>query len=466
MSRRVVITGLGPITAFGVGMAPLWSALCEGRSAVKRIARFDPSGFACTVAAEVPDGLFDVRNVVPKSYRKATKVMARDIELAVGGAAAAIADARLVTRAAEAVAGGTAAPTIAPERFGCHIGAGLIAAETDELTAALATARASDGSFDYGMWGGQSPGAAGAQPGGGGMNNLTPLWLLKYLPNMLACHVTIIHDCQGPSNTITCAEASGALSMGESLRVIQRGDADACLSGGAETKVHLMGMLRQQFSKRLVGSADDGAAGPVDDAAQVAAVRPFDPGSRGTVLGEGGGIVVLEAHEVATARGASIAAEIAGFGASQNLNPDTVGLRGEPDGDALACAIEAALAGARIAATQIDAIVPLGSGIVDSDANEAAALRRVFGARLPSIPLVTLVPAVGNCCAGAGGVAVAVAAMCLREQMLPARLNSAATPGVDATATPARRAELRHILVCTTSFGGQNAALVVRHSGN
>lgn len=453
MSRRVVITGLGPITAFGVGMAPLWSALCEGRSAIRRIARFDPSGFACTVAAELDDGLFDLRTVVPKSYRKATKVMARDIELAVGGAAAAIADAGIATRAADAVASGAAPPTIAPHRMGCHIGAGLIAAETDELTAALVTAQRPDGTFDMGLWGSV------------GMTNLTPLWLLKYLPNMLACHVTIIHDCQGPSNTITCAEASSALSLGESLRVIERGDADACLSGGAETKVHLMGLLRQQFSRRLVGTDRDG--GPaLDDAAQAAAVRPFDPSSRGTVLGEGGGIVVLEAFETAMTRGAAPIAELAGFGASQSFNPDTVGLRCEPDGESMACAIDSALANAKVSVADIDAIVPLGSGIVDTDAGEHTALRRSFGLRLESIPLVTIVPNAGNCCAGAGTVATAVAAMCLREQRLPARINSETTPGLDAAKAPARSAALRNILVCTTSFGGQNAALVLRSASN
>ena len=122
--RRTVITGLGPMTAFGVGIDPLWKAMCEGRSAIKRISRFDPSGFPCQIAAELPEALFDVKSVVPKSYRKATKVMARDIELAVGAAAAAVADARLITKAVDP----EKTPTIPPSRFGCQIGAGLIAA--------------------------------------------------------------------------------------------------------------------------------------------------------------------------------------------------------------------------------------------------------------------------------------------------------------------------------------------------
>ncbi|MCA9284109.1 MAG: hypothetical protein KDA22_02750 [Phycisphaerales bacterium] len=438
--RRVVITGLGPISALGPGVEPLWTALDSGRTALGRIRRFDPSGFRCRIGGELPAEAFDVRSVVPKSYRKATKVMARDIELAVGAAAAAVADAGLATRGTDA----DAAPTIDPSRMGCHIGAGLIAAETDELTSALATSRGADGSFDIGDW------------GVNGMTKLTPLWMLKYLPNMLSCHVTIIHDCQGPSNTITCAEASSGLSLGESMRVIERGDADACLSGGAESKLHLMGMLRQHFAERLVTEGDD--------AAQVAAVRPFDPETGGSALGEGGGILVLEAAESAQARGRTPIAELAGFAASQNECPDTVGLVPPPHGASIAACIDHALADAGVSAADVDAIVPFGSGIAATDVAEAAAIRSVFGARAAAIPIMTVVPFVGNCCAGSGALAAIVAAKAIHAQRLPARLNSVSTPGLDAVARPATDAVLRHVLVVSTSFGGQNAALVLRRS--
>jgi 3-oxoacyl-[acyl-carrier-protein] synthase II len=444
VTRRVLITGLGPVTAFGIGIEPLRVALREGRTAVRRIARFDPSGFACRVGAEIAETLLDVRSVVPKSYRKATKVMARDIELAVAGAHAAVSDAGLITRATEG--GRTSIPS---ERMGCHIGAGLIAAELDELTQALATSRSPDGSFDVAAW------------GRAGMTNLTPLWLLKYLPNMLACHVTIVHGCEGPSNTITCAEASSGLSIGESLRVIERRDADLCLSGGAETKVHLMGLLRQEFARRLVGSLSPEDAALTDDE-QAAAIRPFDPSSRGTVLGEGGGILALESAESAESRRRVPYAELAGFGASQTINSDTVGLLCDPEGEALAECIEASLADAGLAPRQIDALVPLASGIPESDHSEAAAIRRIFGDRADSIPLVTVAPAVGNCCAGHGAVAAAVAAQAIRAQELPARLHSTVTPGVNGVATAARGASLGAVVVFGPSFGGQNTSLVLR----
>ncbi|MHC5024523.1 MAG: beta-ketoacyl synthase N-terminal-like domain-containing protein, partial [Planctomycetota bacterium] len=144
MAPRVVITGIGTVTAFGLGIDPLWDSMLAGRTGIRRIQRFDPCGFPCKVAGELPDGAFDIRKIVPKSYRKATKVMCRDIELAVAAAAVAVEDADLVTRATNA----EAEPTIAPHRFGCHIGAGLIAADLDELTAALVTSRGDDGAVD------------------------------------------------------------------------------------------------------------------------------------------------------------------------------------------------------------------------------------------------------------------------------------------------------------------------------
>ncbi len=438
-SHAVVVTGTGAVTPFGLGTAPLWDALCEGRSGIGPCATFDFSGFPTPFVGQVPESAYDAKSVVPKSYRKAIKVMSRDIELAVGAAHAAIGEAGLVTKAHEQ---GT--PTIAPERFGCHIGAGLIAAEENELTAALATARRADGSFDVSAWGRE------------GMKNLTPLWMLKYLPNMLACHVTIIHDCQGPSNTITCAEASSLLSIGESMRVIGRGDADACISGGAESKTNLMGMLRQHYAGRLA------ATRPGEDPAGV--VRPFAPDARGGVPGEGAGLIVLEAETTARARGARALAVLAGFGASQSFCADTLGVQPEADGQGMVDAVEAALRDAGMTADQIDAVVPFGSGVPSLDAAERAALAQVFGARAARVPLITIQPALGNCGAGHGAIATAVAVRCLVEQRLPARINARGAAGLDADAAPARAADVRAVLVVTPSLGGQNAAIILRRA--
>ncbi|MFG0258850.1 MAG: beta-ketoacyl-[acyl-carrier-protein] synthase family protein [Phycisphaerales bacterium JB041] len=452
MPRHVVITGLGTVCALGTGIDALWQGLVEGRSGLGALTRIDASGFRSSLGGEVPD--FSAKNFVPKHYRKAVKVMARDTELAVGAALVAVQDAGLATRS---TIEDDRTPTYPSSRVGCQIGAGLIAAETDELAPAIATATDDSGAFRERLWG------TNADAGGtGGMNNLQPLWLLKYLPNMLACHVTILHGCEGPSNTITCAEASGLLSLGESLRVIQRDDADACFSGGAESKLNLMGMARLDLAGRLAPTAPDDATHAAD------LVRPFDAGATGTLAAEGGGVVILEEAGHARGRGAAAYAEVLGFGAAQGPPPFPVldladGFHaGESAGDGLRWAIESALADAGVNADEIDAIVPTGSGVRDADHTEAEALRAVFGDRLASVPLVTIRPFLGDCQAGNGALQVAVAAQCLRTQRLPARLHAGTpAPGLDAAPADARPAALRRVLVCSTSLGGQSAAVVL-----
>ena len=438
--RRVVLTGLGPISAFGRGIEPLWEAMLEGRSAFRPFELFDASGFDCPFAATLSKELFDVRKTVPKTYRKAAKVMARDIELAVGAAAKAVEDGQLVTRATDP----EAEPTIPSSRTGCHIGAGLIACDVDELSLALATSTDEDDEFDINAWGST------------GMGNLPPLWLLKYLPNMLACHVTIIHDCQGPSNTITCAEAASGLSLGESMRVIMRGHADVCLSGGAESKINPMGVLRQQFAGRLAKIEQ------TEDPSQV--IQPFSPNARGGILGEGGGILILEGLDSALSRGVTPIAELAGFAASQAMCPDMIGLVYGDDDESVPSAIRAALADACCSPDDIDAILPFGSSIPSMDQIDARAIQSVFGDRAASIPVITTVPYVGLCGAGQGALAASIAAHCIREQMLPARIGIQGedSSGLNAGPCEARPASLRNILVFTTSVGGQNNAYVLR----
>lgn len=446
MTRSVVVSGVGPVSGLGLGIEPNWEGVCAGRSAIGRIRAFDPSGFACQLGAEV--GAYKIGDYVPKSHRKMTKVMARDIELAVIAADFAARDAGLSTKGTDPDAGknGDFTPTYNPERVGCHIGAGLIAAELDELTSALVEARSDDGGFDIHKWGAE------------GMQNLTPLWLLKYLPNMLACHVTIIHDTQGPSNTITCGEASAMLSIGESLRVIQRGKADLCFCGGAESKMNPMVFLRQQFTGRLNTTSNDDPAG---------AVRPFDAGAAGSVAGDGGGIVTLEAMETYRTRGGTSGyAQIVGFGASQCVNRATKNLEPDPGGRAVVTSVSAALREAGIGADGIDLVIGFGCGVPGWDKSEAAGLKAVLGGRLSDIPVVSLKPMVGNCGAGGGGLDVAVAAMALKSQKVPAIVNRD-TPldGLSGNAE-ARDAKLGHVLVFNMGLGGQNTAMVLKALGN
>lgn len=459
MTRPVVITGLGAITCVGAGVDAAWTAAVSGTTGLAPITTFDPSGFACRIAGDVKD--FKVTNYVPKSYRKAVKVMARDIELAVAAADLAARDAGLVTRGTL----GDPPPAGAkisydPPRVGAHIGANLIAADLNELTEALVTSRATDASTSI-TAGGQSASERLDMHAWGreGMTKLTPLWLLKYLPNMLACHVTIIHDTQGPSNTITCGDSSGTLSIGESLRVIQRGDADACFCGGAESKLNPMAFLRHAMTGRFNEQSNDAPA---------KAVRPFSRDAAGTIIGEGGGIVVLESLESFKARsaGANPAprayARLAGFGASQTINPRTRNATPDEQGRGFEQAIRAAIRDAGITAADIDLIVGFGIGWPASDLAEASAYRAVFGDRLASVPVVSAKPFIGNTGAASGGLDVCITAKAIAEQTIPARVNcDTPLPGINAQSAPSQPANIRYALSLSTSLGGQNAALVL-----
>ena len=430
--EQIVISGVGVITCFGVGIGLLWDAMIEGKTGLKRIERFDPSGFSSQVAGELPEDDFKVRKIVPKSHRKATKVMCRDTELAVGAAADAVKSAGLTTAATS-----DEPPTIAPDRVGCHIGAGLISAEVNELGAALVTSKKEDGTFDLAHWGGE------------GMQNLTPLWLLKYLPNMLACHVTIVHNCQGPSNTITCCEASSGLSIAESRRVIRRGDADACLSGGAEDRVNPLALYRQHCTGRLADC--DGA----EDLQTL--IKPFSEDATGTVIGEGGGIMIVESKTSCTARNGSPWCSIDGIGCRQSFADSPL----EADPHAIESAINKALVEANCTANDIDVIVPLGSGIPQFDTAERDGLTSVFGDTLASIQTITTVPYTGNCMAGNGAIAISVAAKAIKEQTLPARLGANETSGLLASRSDSKSMSINKVLVVTPSEGGQCVAIIL-----
>ncbi len=443
MARRVVITGLGPVSGLGIGIDPTWQAMLDGESKIRPLAAFDPSNFDCRIGAEV-DADFSVRNFVPKTYRKATKVMARDIELAVAAADLAARDAGLRTKGTDP----DAEPSYPSPRVGAHIGAGLIAAQLEELTAALVQAREeADGNFSMAKWGSE------------GMTHLTPLWLLKYLPNMLACHVTIIHDTQGPSNTVTCGEASALLSVGESLRVIQRDAADMCFCGGGDSKINPMGYLRQHYAG-LLNARDN------DKPQQ--AVRPFDQDAAGTVCGEGGGIVCLESYDTHKARandGARQAyAEIVGFGASQSVNRETQNLTPDAEGRGIRLAIERALGEAGVSPDQVDLVVPFGLGTPAYDQAEAAAYRAVFGDHLKNVAFAPVKSLAGSCAAGVGGLDVAAAAKILGEQKLPPIINcDNPLDGMEQAATrEGKDADLQYALVVNTAVGGQNAALLLK----
>jgi len=442
---------MGAISPHGLGAPAFWNALLEGKSSITKLTRFDPSGFPGQVASVIP--AFKTTDFVPRSYRKSTKIMARDIELAVVAADFAVRDAKVITKG---VAEGANVDELVdkgwtkvdPRRCGCNIGAGLICADLNELTEAMAEVRNPDDTMDLARWGkSDDPGKTS------GMEKLTPLWLLKYLPNMLACHVSIIHDTQGPSNAITCGEASAGLAMTEAVRTIQRGQADMALAGGCESKVHGMGVMRWNLLDLYTKSGNENPEG---------ACRPYDRAAAGAVLAEGGAVFVIEEYEHAKARGVAILAELVGFGASANASASPV----EPDttGEAPAVAIRKALKDAGIGAEDVDVIVPPALSVPAWDQADAVALRTVFGAGLAKVNVLPARAGGGNCGAGSQALDMVAAVMALRQQVVPGAINVPEPIGGLNIAAQKVSRPVRHVLVLGSALSGQNSAIILKRT--
>lgn len=430
--KRVVVTGIGVVSPIGIGTKLFWENLLAGQCGIRAIKNFDARGFKCQIAGEAPE--YKIGDFVPKSYRKATKVMARDIELAVVAADDAFKDAGLKSKAY------TETPDFDAKRFGCNIGAGLISAEINELAHAMITALNDDKTtLDLKKW------------GSAGMNELTPLWLLKYLPNMLACHVTIVHGLMGPSNTITCQEASSHLAIGEAFRTIQRGNAELAICGGAESRINPMGLMRQELLNRLNSTAN---SSPTE------AVRPFDAEARGSVYGEGGGLLILEEYEHAKKRGAKMYAEVVGFAASQDTYSVT---EPDPSGRSYAKAVEKALKDGKLSTADIDLFIPNGIGLSGSDHAELNGLRMALGNEIGRIAMAPLKGQISYLGAGVG-VDAAAAVLAIHSGKIPPAVNSKKIiDGQKLNVSPQYREIAAEVAVSTVySLGGQNAALVFR----
>ncbi len=429
--RRVAITGLGVVTPVGVGLEETWASLLAGEKKVSKIDLFDPGNFPSKIAGQLQN--FSARKFVPKNYRKAVKVMARDIEIAVAAADLAFLDSGIVTK------GTGDEPTIDSKRLGCNIGAGLICTDLDELGSAVNTA-VTDGKFDYAVWGKT------------GMENLTPLWLLKYLPNMLSCHVTIIHGAEGPSNCITCGDVSAHLSAGEAMLLVKRSAADVVITGAAESKLNPMGLLRQGLLGRLCTTRNDDPA---------EAVRPFDADHAGSAIGEGGGLLILEEMQRAKDRDAKIYAELVGFGAA--CDPKGIDVE-RPSAGNLALAAKNAIKSAGITPDDVDMIFTYGTGVPGEDKAEADEWRKVFGPAAATIPAVSTTGSTGTMFAGSGGTQIALAAKALREQTIPPTTNfTTAAEGCEMNfSTEPRTAKMKYVIAGAHTVGGQSGACLLR----
>jgi 3-oxoacyl-[acyl-carrier-protein] synthase II len=421
-SRRAVLTGLGLVTPLGLDAEAFWGALRGGRSGVRPIGSFDASALPVRFGGEVVG--FDARSYLDKKDRKRLAVMSRSAQLAVAAARLAAADA------------GLDPGRLDPGRFGVVLGAATIPGDMAGLgPAARASADGRPGPVDPAAWAER------------GLPCIPPMWMLTYVPNMPACHVSILHNAQGPLNTITQGDAASLLALGEAYRAVRRGRADLFLAGGADTRVTPINAARHCLFGRLSRRND----------APERACRPFDRRRDGEVLGEGGCVFVLEELGHARLRGARILAEVAGFGAAFD---------GDRSGRGLARAARAALAEAGVSPEAVDHVNARGASTVDDDAWEARGLQEVFGGRSPPVPVFAAKSYFGNLGAGSGAAELAASALALGHGLLPATLNyeepdPACPVAVAAVARPVCRP---YVLKVSATELGQCAALVLRKS--
>ena len=378
MKKEVVITGMGVLSPIGNTLDDYWQALCEGKSGV---------GVLSAIQTSLPDKPYgsELSDFSPKDYvkpKKNIKVMSRDIQMGFVAVALACANAGLILEGDE--------HSVDPERMGVVFGCDLIALDLTELIDAFKVG-ISDGKYDYSTWGTAA------------MAKIMPLWMLKYLPNMPACHIGIALDARGPNNTPTLERASSLSAMIEAAHVIERGDADVMVCGGCGNKVNPAALARSELLD-MVPSADDLQSQP----------RPFDAQRRGTILGEGSGAFVLESKEFALARGAKPIATILGSG--RTMAPARQ--RGT-NREGIARSIREALADGSRTAADIDHVNVDGLCVVYDDAEEAAAVRETLG----DTPVFSAKGHFGNLGSGTGAVELVASLLGLQHGTIPATRN-------------------------------------------
>ncbi len=380
----VVITGVGIVCPLGVGRAAVWESLEAGRAGIRTIDDYQAAGWPAPFGGVVDH--FDPKEHVQP--RKSLKVMAREIQFAFAAAEMAASDAGLPDEPAN------------PDRVGVVLGAGLIYCDFDELVGPY-KACITDGQFDFSKWGSKA------------FREFFPLWMLKYLPNMPACHVGIRRDARGPTNTIANGDISSLTAIGEAADVIRRGSADVMFAGGVSSRLAI-GDLLWRGTQRLATECDDPAF----------SCRPFAADRNGMVVGEGTALFVLESRRHALHRGAK---PIATVGPIVSRYENVIG-RSDPPQKAIAAALTSALDMADVAPVTLSHINAHGLGTRADDAAEATAIASVLQGGAKEVPVLAAKSYFGNLGAGGGAVELALSLLgCQHGRLAPTYRAGAAS---------------------------------------
>jgi 3-oxoacyl-[acyl-carrier-protein] synthase II len=409
LPRRVVVTGVGLISCTGIGTENVWSALKQGQSGIGPITAFDLTGHSCRIAGEVKD--FDPANWIEK---KEIKKLARFMHFAVAATDMALEMSALKISADNA------------ENVGVYVGSGIggfevIEREKEKLMK-------------------------------GGPDKVSPFFIPASIVNLASGHISIRTGAKGPNSATATACTTGAHAVGDSFRLVQHGYADAMICGGAEATITPLSVAGFANMRALSTRNDEPAR----------ACRPWDKDRDGFVVGEGAGVLVLEALEVAEARGAKILAEVVGYGMSSDAYHMSAP---DPEGDGMRRVMRNALKDAKLDPSAIDYInahatsTPVGDGI------ETKAIRNCFGDHAWKLAVSSTKSMTGHLLGGAGGLEAGISVMALRDQIAPPTINLE-NPGegcdLDYVPLKARAMKIDYALSNSFGFGGTNGCLIFR----
>ncbi len=409
LSRRVVITGVGLLSPVGNGTEASWQALKAGKSGIGRITAFDAGGFNCQIAGEVKG--FDPNQYIEK---KEIKKMGRFIQFAIAAAECALSSSGLRINADNA------------ERVGVYIGSGIGGFEVIE--------REHQTLLEHGP------------------RRISPFFIPATIINLASGYVSIRIGAKGPNSATATACTTSAHSIGDSFKIIQRGDADVMICGGTEACITPMG----------IGGFAAMRALSTRNAEPARASRPWDKDRDGFVVGEGSGILILEDLDHAKARGARIVAEVVGYGMSADAFHVTAP---SADGDGAFRVMRNSILDAGIKPEQIDYINAHGTSTGIGDKIETQAIKRCFGDHAARVAVSSTKSMTGHLLGGAGGLEAGITALALRDQVAPPTINyETPDPDCDLDYVPnyARPMKIDYALSNSFGFGGTNGALVFK----
>jgi 3-oxoacyl-[acyl-carrier-protein] synthase II len=409
LKRRVVVTGVGLVCASGIGTEEVWKSLLAGRSSIGPITQFDPAAFDCRIAGEV-------RNFDPLLWieKKELKKMGRFIQLAIAAADFAM-----------RMSGLTVTPEIADDT-GVYIASGIGGFDVIE--------REHRKLLD------------------GGPGRISPFFIPAAIVNLASGFISIRYGARGPNSATCTACSASAHAVGDAFKIIQRGDAEVMIAGGAEAAITPMGIGGFAAMKALSTRNDEPER----------ASRPFDAGRDGFIVGEGSGVLILESLEHAERRSAPILAEIAGYGMTGDAYHIT---QPAENGDGAYRVTMRTLRDASVGPEVVSYINAHGTSTPLGDSIETIAIKRAFGNRAYQIPVSSTKSMTGHLLGGAGGLEAGVSVLALRDQILPPTANyEVPDPSCDLDYIPnvARRADVEYALSNSFGFGGTNASLLFR----